>query len=554
MSRLLVHIDDGKSKRSRVWNLKEPLVVGHPIAWVFKKTEAGVQIFDLRGSSGKLEKNRYYFISNDEIDKSEFEKSVVSDKFSFKIQNYSGVQPAYLSKIVSNDGVSPVSKSPSLQQFWVYSGIRRSINHSKPVHGAYVAYYKLQPLFILYHQSDKIQIKTVAHGVRMKQKGLPSEILAPGSIHELQLEGLGHVTFRRSLNWWKFQSIPVPVGMGKSNNTSESVSGEDLRWENLVLLLLLLIIAGIAGVTIMAPEKKAAVPIEPQVAKVLPRKAKFKAPGTNDIATTSESSAPPSPNNVASDLPPSGSKGETEKTAAKKTPKLIQASSSEPIAPRPVLTERQKASQSALANTKLLQSLLGSKVLTTSEQAITKPNPANAGSTSVFRGAEGVGQPTQISGAVEVKSGEKVAGIGGAGAGGKGSASLGYGSGDKNSTWVGGTGNSFMNIGGGGSSVAEGLTREEVAAVIQAHKDEIRYCHDSALLKNPLLAGKIALYFVIGPQGNVTTGKEESNNVGESSLGPCILRRLLTWKFPHPRGGVNVSVSFPFFFKTLDKK
>lgn len=276
---------------------------------------------------------------------------------------------------------------------------------------------------------------------------------------------------------------------------------------------------------------------------------------------TTEPIASGSPGPVAAQTPPTVPPAATTSPPAKvaaqtKAPDrpASAAAAATPVAPRH--TEQQRAAQEATAKAKLLrESLFGSKLMNNSASSDLEKVADNSSSNSGLLAGKGEGvQATKVGGGVEVKSGGAVAGIGGgSGNGGLGEAGVGYGSGNRNGVWVGGNGGSFLNIGGGGAAVDEGLTKEEVARVIQAHMSEIRYCHDASQLKDPMLAGKIMLHFAVGPDGRVKSAKEESSTITEKNLSPCILSRLVKWQFPKPRGGVTVKVSFPFLFKTLDK-
>jgi TonB family protein len=105
----------------------------------------------------------------------------------------------------------------------------------------------------------------------------------------------------------------------------------------------------------------------------------------------------------------------------------------------------------------------------------------------------------------------------------------------------------------GGSSVDEGLTKDEVGEVIHRHLSEVRYCYESAMLRTPDVEGKLMTNFVIGPNGMVKSTEVKSSSLPDARLDDCILRRLATWKFPLPRGGIDVAVTYPFIFKTLGR-
>lgn len=129
----------------------------------------------------------------------------------------------------------------------------------------------------------------------------------------------------------------------------------------------------------------------------------------------------------------------------------------------------------------------------------------------------------------------------------------GYGSG--NGTNVKGQGNGQFEIGLNTSeaSVDEGLTREEVAKVIHSHMNDIRYCYETGILKDPSLAGKALIDFKINPEGIVPNAKTAEMTLSDRGVASCLITKLRTWKFPKPRGGVHVAVSYPFVFKSLSR-
>ena len=103
------------------------------------------------------------------------------------------------------------------------------------------------------------------------------------------------------------------------------------------------------------------------------------------------------------------------------------------------------------------------------------------------------------------------------------------------------------------SSVDEGLTKDEVGEVIHKHLSEVRYCYESAMIRSPDIEGKLMTDFTINGQGIVKSADVKSSTLPDPRLDDCIIRRLVTWKFPKPRGGVDVAVAYPFIFKSLGR-
>ncbi|HUP57463.1 MAG TPA: TonB family protein, partial [Bdellovibrionota bacterium] len=144
----------------------------------------------------------------------------------------------------------------------------------------------------------------------------------------------------------------------------------------------------------------------------------------------------------------------------------------------------------------------------------------------------------------------EVSSMGGA-AGIAGDKDVGYGKGAHAS--VNGQGRSFVSLDPSGSDVAEGLTKDQVGAVIHRHMSEIRYCYEAAMIRSPDVEGKLAVKFVIGGAGSVKTAGVAQSSLGDPKLDDCVMQRLTRWKFPNPRGGVDVAVNYPFVFKTLGR-
>ncbi len=101
--------------------------------------------------------------------------------------------------------------------------------------------------------------------------------------------------------------------------------------------------------------------------------------------------------------------------------------------------------------------------------------------------------------------------------------------------------------------VDEGLTKEEVARVIHSHMSEIRYCYENGILRDPTLAGKLLVDFKINASGHVPNAGVMEASLKGSEVSQCLLGKLKAWKFPEPRGGVIVAVTYPFIFKSLSR-
>lgn len=138
--------------------------------------------------------------------------------------------------------------------------------------------------------------------------------------------------------------------------------------------------------------------------------------------------------------------------------------------------------------------------------------------------------------------GVSTAGVGG----GKGSAGLG------NGLAAGKTGSGGVGLIEEESEVTGGLDREVIAQYIKTQLGQILYCYERQLSANPDLYGKVAVKFTIAGTGHV-----ESQLIGDTTLKSqpvegCILNKVSKWKFPEPKGGTKVVVTYPFLFKSTN--
>jgi hypothetical protein len=96
-----------------------------------------------------------------------------------------------------------------------------------------------------------------------------------------------------------------------------------------------------------------------------------------------------------------------------------------------------------------------------------------------------------------------------------------------------------------------GLDPAVIRQIIEERLPEVRYCYETALLKETNLQGKIAASWTIQADGSVTGLTSESDEIKANVLHPCIKEQIKNWKFPSPKGGGVVHVKYPFLFSPL---
>ena len=98
------------------------------------------------------------------------------------------------------------------------------------------------------------------------------------------------------------------------------------------------------------------------------------------------------------------------------------------------------------------------------------------------------------------------------------------------------------------SEVMGGLDKEVIAKIIRSYLGQIRYCYERQLSATPDLYGKLLVQFSIGQTGGVNTQSILSSSLQNKNVEGCVLKQVANWKFPEPKGGTIVKVSYPFLF------
>lgn len=136
-------------------------------------------------------------------------------------------------------------------------------------------------------------------------------------------------------------------------------------------------------------------------------------------------------------------------------------------------------------------------------------------------------------------------GIGGIGTKGRGGGTGSYGTGVG---VLGGKKSVDIGITSSEPTVMGSLDKELIRQVIKRNINQIRYCYESQLTRNPKLAGKVSVKFVISASGSVAQSQVAQATTNNAELETCVAGRVRTWVFPKPKGGGVVIVTYPFVF------
>ena len=101
----------------------------------------------------------------------------------------------------------------------------------------------------------------------------------------------------------------------------------------------------------------------------------------------------------------------------------------------------------------------------------------------------------------------------------------------------------------GQATVGPSFPKEIIRRVIRTKLKTIRYCYESSLKTKPNRQGRITVKFVIDKTGSVKS-LSTSSDMKDQSLVLCVSRAVESMKFPAPKGGGSIVVSYPFVFQS----
>ncbi len=583
----LVKVVAGGSDSSRVWNAKKPMMVGHPMRWMISQEAGGVRIKNLDAPKAAA-----HFVKNAELAKTASVVLVPAAKgakdsgFSVELRPVVSASAAYAADTTAVG-------TNALRIFfckgeWAIDAIE--------LQGSYVAKADGKKVFKLkgtdtgyFTGGDSIEIRVLVDGLK-----LDSENLAKGSTRTVRFSEADERVLSFAGSEWRLKAFAKSRDAQPFMAPMAADSESKLFNKTLRGALVATILAGL--VSFLIP--KAEVKKEETVRILLAAKKKPKAgmmtaapQGDKDARdfsigkSGSEKNAGRKGSKLAADTKKATTAGKESKKLAKSTkskvatPKMAKTSpkKSNPAPKKASVASAKKSpakapirgapAKKAVAASRptvaprsaLFQTLSSSSLQRAARGLVAGGGSYNSNGSSADNAREmatggGTGSGSLGgAGGVSTRS-ASVSGFGGGrgdGDGGPGSRGAGYGRGSH--AKVSGQGRSFVSMDTGASEVDEGLTREQIGRVIHAHRDEIRYCHESAMLRSPGAEGKLDARFSIGASGTVQRTAAGGSTVGDRRLHDCILARLKGWKFPKPKGGVTVAVKYPFVLKAITR-
>jgi hypothetical protein len=581
----LVKVVAGSNQATNVWNSKHPMIVGHPMRWQMVQVEGGVKI-------AALWTDTEHFIKDADIAKGTAAVKLMGG--TAKDAGSIRVEIRAVAKLAAAFDQAP-TVGTSLKIFhcigaWAVESVALNANYVGRTAGKKVFKLKGNAEGV-YLPDALIEIRSYADGLTVTS-GKTELKLAKGDTRLVKFSDISGVTLRHESSEWKLASFardsdPAFLAAPMSTDPEAGLFKRTFIGAMAACLLLALIaflmpspppVAKVETIKILLKKKNhgvatAAPKGDPNARDLSVGKSgnKKNAGKKGALAQSKKVSPAGKPQKVAAHkaaakhaAPKAVAKAAPKKSASKMAAKAPSKSHSTSVAHAANKSGLHKVAQVAARPAPVPHSALFATFSSSSFQKTAKGLAAGGSSAAVSDSGEahrlgsagGSGRgDLGGSGGVETRS-ASVSGFGGGGGsdgdGGPGSRGAGYGRGSNSK--VSGQGRSFVSMDTGASEVDEGLTSDQVNRVISSHMNEIRYCYDSATLRNEAIGGRLMTKFAVGLSGNVqTAGVGAESTISDRRLHECIVAHLKGWKFPKPKGSKAVAIQFPFDFKSLTR-
>src|SRR5438105_799129 len=108
--------------------------------------------------------------------------------------------------------------------------------------------------------------------------------------------------------------------------------------------------------------------------------------------------------------------------------------------------------------------------------------------------------------------------------------------------------NGDIGLGPGKPEVVGSIDPELIRKAVHEHRAQIRTCYETQLNSRPDLAGKLVSAWTIDQGGSVTEAHTQESTLRDHTVEQCVASKIKTWRFPIPKGGGEVFVTYPFIF------
>ncbi len=132
--------------------------------------------------------------------------------------------------------------------------------------------------------------------------------------------------------------------------------------------------------------------------------------------------------------------------------------------------------------------------------------------------------------------------LGTIGHGGGGGSGSGYGRGG-----LRGNAGGAPSVRSGAALVKGSLSKEVIRRIVHRHMNEVKFCYERELAKQPKLSGRVSIKFIIKADGGVQDAAVSDSTVKNPAMENCIAAAVRRWTFPECTAGI-VIVTYPFQF------
>jgi tetratricopeptide (TPR) repeat protein len=99
----------------------------------------------------------------------------------------------------------------------------------------------------------------------------------------------------------------------------------------------------------------------------------------------------------------------------------------------------------------------------------------------------------------------------------------------------------------GATEVSGRIAPEMIQRVVRQKFGAMRACYEAGLARNPTLAGRVSIKFIVDRTGHVAQADMNGSSLLDAQVNACIVREFRGLQFPAPEGG-NITVMYPLTF------
>lgn len=103
------------------------------------------------------------------------------------------------------------------------------------------------------------------------------------------------------------------------------------------------------------------------------------------------------------------------------------------------------------------------------------------------------------------------------------------------------------------TSTGDGIPPVIIESIVNKELDRVRGCYEKAIVRDPTLAGRVAVQFTIDAKGAVPQASASDTNIADAAMISCVVSVVRSLSFPAPDKGGMMIVTYPFHFDSGDK-